>query len=245
MPLLLAQNNTQHLSGLPRDQSVNTFWFLVPVVDATTANLVAERVRDFYVAVAAGNPTPLFDWYGSQVAVGGHSVKIYEIDINTGDNRNGADGAPIHVEAYEHTGRAVIGDGGLASEVSMCLSFRNTTTINTPAARRRGRIYFGPLRAGAVDQSVDFNTPRPPAALQDEIRRAGVALRTANSAAAVWSIYSRPHPGRPLTPRPGKADLPAIPARVGSVHSVDQVWTDNAYDTQRRRGERPTGRTFA
>jgi hypothetical protein len=97
--------------------------------------------------------------------------------------------------------------------------------IDRPKQRRTGRIYFGPLSTNAMT-STSGVVCRPAAALLTNLRLAVQTLDNALDLAAsgifglgIWS----------------RAD--AI------VYPIDAVSTDDAFDVQRRRGERPTART--
>lgn len=138
----------------------------------------------------------------------------------------------------------------MPSEVSCCLSFRNNSgsvpgggNFGSPLAQRRGRIYFGPC---SVDMSQPDGSivPRPHATLIDRLNAAAFGMIDPTPDDNEWVIYSRPFAGRPFTERPNKKPLPALPARQGQAYFVEQSWVDNAWDTQRRRGEKATARTF-
>jgi hypothetical protein len=115
---------------------------------------------------------------------------------------------------------ALVGHGGprLPSEVALCLSYHAVFESGQPNAQRRGRVYIGPLNQDAWDS----NSGRPVANVLTTLRNAADDLRlTSVAAGAPWSVYSR----------------------VGNdAHAIVGGWTDNAFDTQRRRGERATAR---
>lgn len=117
---------------------------------------------------------------------------------------------------------------GLPCEVAACLSFHADETGilehvggTRPAARRRGRVYIGPLIPGAVAEAT---APYMLATqFTDQLRTAAHALAVAVAAEDwVWCVWSR-------------SDVTLRPVVGG--------WTDNAPDTQRRRGPDPTSRT--
>jgi hypothetical protein len=113
-----------------------------------------------------------------------------------------------------------VGTSGMPEEVAICLSYYATPASGESPARRRGRIFIGPLSQTAFDSSSvgTFSTPDPTA-------RAAIASAAAvladQSEAFQWAVYS----------------------------PTDQIarqiiggWVDNAFDTQRRRGRRATTR---
>lgn len=117
----------------------------------------------------------------------------------------------------------VLGDHGgsaLPNEVSVVLSFRADPVPGVPAARLRGRVYIGPLNQTGSELSA--GDLRPSIAITDSIARSGDRLRTRSLELGVeWVVRS-------------VAGL--------MQNAVARVHVDNAYDTQRRRGLRPTTR---
>lgn len=102
---------------------------------------------------------------------------------------------------------------GLPGEVAVCSSFYSGQNVK----RKRGRHYIGPLGAGASDGA---GSPRPSPELRAAIidRAKNVANSTEN---VTWVVVSQ----------------------VGVMaNEVTGGWCDNAFDTQRRRGNAPSGR---
>lgn len=249
--LLRAQLVLQHASGLPKDQVNMNFWFSTPGATEARAAEVAVRVRNFVNLAVAPRPYPLAHQLANHIVTNGHHVKVYEYDEDTGD-RLSFDGAPpMHDEVFNLAGAR---DPGVSipSEVACCLSFRNVTGATpgggnflTPPARRRGRIYWGPISSSALGDGPGVPS-RPSGPIVDYLlASADMNLLAANDVDASWVIYSRPFGGRPETPRPGRATLPALPARTGQSYLVEEMYVDNAWATQRRRGEDRITRTFA
>lgn len=237
MPILRAVVVHKARTGVPKDNVVNTFHFLA---EEAQAEAIAERVRDFFVLPQGGNAQPLWDIFSGAIAVAGHEVRVYPINEATGEDTRGLGFAPLHIEPFDHVGRQAGAEFGLPPEVALCLSYRNTTAGAVPPARRRGRIYLGPIEQSFMDQQSGVGIPN--ADLINRLVEAGNALRT-NDVPGPWMIYSRPYAGRGEVVRPGQTTLPAIPARPGAAYPVTQVWVDNAWDTQRRRGKAATART--
>lgn len=238
----------KHVNGLPRDSFVNTFHIRRTApgdVIRADAEAVAEKIRDFYVNDVPGELEGVMDQFSDVVAGTGHEVKVSIIDEATGANADGVDAPPVWTEVFDHLGRAMLGtSGGLPSEVAACLSYRNTSDGSVPPARRRGRIYIGPLIPGSMGEVNQV--PSVSAAFRDFMLAAANKLHddlVALPSSYQWCIYSRPFAGRGVIERATKPDLPAIAARPGSTHDIDVFWMDDTFDTQRRRGERPTTRT--
>lgn len=107
---------------------------------------------------------------------------------------------------------------GLPREVALAASFQGSRAAGYPQARRRGRIFIGPLLSG-----VNSNG-RPSTAAKDALVAACETLHDAlhvspNEYWAVWSTV----------------DQDAVEVQNG--------WVDDAFDTQRRRGVEVTTRT--
>lgn len=128
----------------------------------------------------------------------------------------------------------------LPSEVALCVTMEAIGRADAPAEapdgldagvaldrprqRFTGRIYLGPLIRGA--SVIVGGIARPAANLTDVARRSmgrlDTDIRTATGDASWLGIWSR-------------ADA--------MIRQLDAVSTDDAFDTQRRRGESPTART--
>lgn len=229
MAVIRAQVVHEHVSGLARDQSVNTLHFNGLITDA---NLVA--IKNAIVAVF-NSPLPVDDlMLGRYLAnhLTSFTVKLYDVTDEPS-------GPPLLVSPGNgYPGRAAGAD--LPSEVAFCLSFQGTPEGGLVQTRRRGRVYLGPLNTGAAVMGV--GPAQPLGTFTDVARRAFKRLATSVDAVAEWVVYSRPYEGRAAIERPGRSTLPAIAARPGTTVNIDQVWTDNAFDTQRRRGERPSAK---
>lgn len=243
MPLMRAQAIHKSVTGLPRDSVVNVFHFDTPDLDVATAEAFAEIVRDFYTALPAGAATiPLQSLFSASVALTGHEVRMYPVVEATGVDTRGEGYPPLWTEAFDHLGRALPADS-LPSEVAVCLSFKNTTEGAIPPARRRGRIFFGPLVDNGSTNVIGGGITRPSDVLGSRLRLAGADMRNkAQALAGDWVIYSRPFAGRFGYVKPNGDPMPDLPARPGNTYPVSECWTDDAFDTMRSRGERATGR---
>jgi len=162
-----------------------------------------EDFQDFYDSMRT--------YFGDTVAQNNHEIKYYDLTQTTPPNY------PILEDTFNLTSNP--GTDGMPSEVALCLSFQGEKVPGFPQARRRGRIYFGPIVATATAGG------RPTSGLVTALSNAGDALATAlpgntmPANLAVWSV----------------ADGAAVPVTDG--------WVDNAFDTQRRRGVDRTSRT--
>lgn len=186
-------------------------------------------VNTFHVQSAdlAGNGEGIkacfVNFYESATA-SGSSINAYRSVELTGAGSfklyNLADPTP-RVPVFEDTftGMGTSGDA-LPSEVAVVMSYRAPYASGTPNAQRRNRIYLGPLSKSAAGASVP---PRPVPLLRTTIGEAAIRLQGQLGAnATTWVVYS-------------KVSGLAIPVTDG--------WVDDAFDTQRRRGESATTRT--
>jgi len=182
------------------DASTNTWSAVTAPADFGT--VFKDSVLIFYQAIAS--------MYPNTVRQNNHVWKLY-------DRADPEPRAPKSMGTFNFTVAPTIGPA--PPEVAMCLSFQGTQISGIPQARRRGRVYIGPLRASTID-----GNGRPAVANITQLRNAGEALRVASAAAAAWdwvvwsTVMQEPAP-------------------------VVNGWVDDEFDTQRRRGRVPTVRT--
>jgi hypothetical protein len=105
----------------------------------------------------------------------------------------------------------------LPLEVALAVSYKNTVNNTVPRARRRGRIYIS-----GWTESVN-STGRP-----SSIAYEGLADAYKTFADTVNTI--------------GTMEAGVWSRRDGVVYPIQEIWCDNEWDTQRRRGTRPTVR---
>jgi hypothetical protein len=218
--LMRAQVTIPLDSGIPEDSVVNTFYFDDdddPIAGfEDSAGWAVEKLRTFYNAID-GLIFP------ATVAANA-SVKVY-------DMRDPEPRSPKYTDTIALT---PLGGNPLPSEVSLCVSFKASQESGQIAARRRGRIFLGPIDVGACkfegsqsrpSDSVRFNVAVAASTLQD-----GFTHPSSPGLDLKWAVYSP-------TTRAGGATLD------DSFHDVVGGWVDDAWDTQRRRGPKPTART--
>jgi hypothetical protein len=108
----------------------------------------------------------------------------------------------------------------LPPEVALCLSYRSAQISGENLARCRGRLYMGPFNE-AANTTADSTRSRPASTLVGNLVNGAVALAAALDP-LLWVLYS-------------SAD--------GVPKTIVSGWVDNAWDTQRRRGNVPNTRT--
>lgn len=212
---LFAQVNFHAVSGLPEDTVVNTLYFQAQGADGAE-DVAPDVIADIETAftgdhgAAAGGPV----WQHMSTALSGLvTVKCYV--MSDAEPR-----VPTAIGELDFTA-GDLGTSQLPREVAMCLSFHANYTSGGNAARRRGRIYVGPL--GSTSNILDTATGGPAASIITALKDMGVWLRDSLTANAVWCVNS-------------DAD--------STLRPVTEGWVDNAFDTQRRRGQAATARTL-
>lgn len=241
MRILKVQAIFDHANGFPRDGVCSTFHFL-DADDNADPGALATDVLDFYTVQAPTASVALGAWMSSQFT--DVYAKCYEVNDVIVDGRLVSNAGEPLATTLERPMPAVLDPEALPAEVAVCLSVRNTTDVGEPRARRTGRIYFGPLNDAATTDTPHV-VARPHVTLLADLRIAADKLKDdALANGGEWCVYSRPYGGRGPVERPGRTTLPALPARGAAAHVINQVWTDDAFDTQRRRGERATAKTI-
>lgn len=146
--------------------------------------------------------------FGNTIATNGHLIEFYKLSDPTPR-------VPVYTHGWNFSGAT--GTSSMPQEVAICLSFQAAKVSGLPQARRRGRIYFGPL-AGVAETSG-----RPTSTLINNVAAFGQALLSeSNISDWTWVVYSGVN---------------------NSAADVQSGWVDNSFDTQRRRGVEWTART--
>lgn len=218
----------EHKSLMPRDRVVNTFCFLTAgdFVDPLEFSDIEEAIRAFYNDVHAPAGRSIASYISPSMSRTANPI-IRHYDV-TNDLGGTPAGSPVSEINMPNLGMNVSA-GALPAEVSVCLSFNAAYGVDVefapgarPRARDRGRLYIGPLGLDAVDTSAAPPRAIPSAGLLDAVLQGGAFLRS--NANVDWRVWSR---------------------RAASTKTVVSVSVDDAFDTQRRRGERPTAKLTA
>lgn len=202
MPALRAQVIIKTTDGVAENFITNSWCFRAPDV-FSGAPLIRPALEQFY--------NTMVNAYPAKVAQNAHEIKWYELP------GPGRPNYPFLVTTFNLTSLPV--GPSLPSEVALCLSFQAVKFAGEPQARKRGRIYFGPL-----DESANSDG-RPTAGWLTGLAGAGQTLKDDVEALGAnyhWCVWSETN----------QTEVP-----------VDNGWVDNSWDTQRRRGVDPTSRT--
>lgn len=202
MPIIRAQVVIPATSNVSEDACVNTFHFFADDTSEGTVGSIQTALVAFYEALDAYKSN-LMQWTTAR-------VKWY--DLEDPEPR-----VPFENEVLGLS--ATGGSGSLPRELAVCVSFAADYVSGSSAARRRGRIYFGPLASAAAGSDG-----RIVGALVTAAVTAASGLYTTSALASEWSwgVYS---------------------PTAGALYQVTNGWVDNEFDIQRRRGTRPTVRT--
>lgn len=209
MPHIKAQVTFQGATAIPEDRFINTFHFFQPIGTlAAAAAEIGPALASFYgtveVPAAAG-----MGQFLSQFVLRPFTIKFY-------DQADAEPRVPVELP-YTLTAYSVAATYDLPEEVAVCLSFHTDPPVT---ARRRGRIFLGPLNSITKNDA----TATVPTRTADSVRSQGCTQMAALAAADVgWSVYS---------------------PTSGLLHTVTGGWVDNAFDTQRRRGPDSTARNI-
>lgn len=189
-----------YTSGVAEDASVNV-WHSISDDDVEAAGF-ADLLVTFYQAI---------DTHFSALL----SVAANACTVTTYDLADPTPRVPIDVQSFT----IVTGALQLPPEVALCLSFQGIRISGLPQARRRGRVYLGPLADNAQDTGG-----RPTGTVISAVVAAADALLggSVQGTSGIWAVYS--------------------PTNDQTV-PVNNGWVDNEFDTIRDRGRRATART--
>lgn len=202
MPAIRAQVILHTADAVPENYVTNSLCFLADdPIAAPTA--LTPLIKTFY---------DLFRGYLSPVITqNGHEIKWTALP-------GVAPNYPYETTTWDFA--TPLSGTALPDEVASVLSFQGTKEAGFPQARRRGRIYIGPLA------TVAANANRPATLFQTALGTAASGLKDDSNDLGVdapWAIWSQVD---------------------GAAVIVDNGWIDNAFDTQRRRGVRTTSRAI-
>lgn len=194
-------------TSVPEDISVNVFHFITPSTVSSGAASIQSQLITFYQAI---------DAFLSPLVASPATLKVYDLE-------EPAPRVPVFTGTISLTPAA---SGLLPEECALCVSYQATRVAGQNQARRRGRIYLGPLASATVISAGGR------AAVDATARSAIVAAADALSEPpggldAQWAVFS---------PTTAGAEPWSGAALSSAFYPVDNGWVDDAFDTQRRRG---------
>lgn len=189
-------------SNIAADSVVNTF----AVSAASGASVFADittNVDAFYASLGSYLAPTLLN------TTDAHKVRVYH--LSEPEPR-----PPVYIGSFTQAGTPV----ALPAEVAVCSSFSAAAPAGTLPARRRGRIYVGPLNddTGSVVGSYLRPSPTFRALLAASTKALVEGLADDGWIFSVWS------------------------RRDNTLFPVVRGWVNDEYDTQRRRGPEVTTR---
>jgi hypothetical protein len=211
MARVIAQVTLARDGGLPEDVIVNTYHFEDDSGFATEGGLsvngpgLESRLVSFYDAIGQSV-------LGSSLA-GTGIIKMYDF----------SDPLPrVPRRTFPFT-FALAAGSPYPGEVAMVLSMRAELVPGVNPARRRGRVFLGPLSVGVGAPSPSGADMQIPIAKTDAVLTAARTMARGASGTFRLAVYS------PATKAAGGTDDEAW-------NDVEVLSVDSAFDTQRRRG---------
>lgn len=190
-----------NVSAKPEDTYTNTFHFACDSANSALASAgeAIDRLKSFYI-----DGTPSVSTYINNLvprSTTSTHIKAYDLD-------DPMPRTPLDVDYFQLD--AAVAATRTASELCMCLSYHGAAVSGQSMARRRGRIYLGPLCNNSVDSTSGMLT----ASHLTVLRTAASTMKALNDGDLSWVVWSR---------------------AGNSSAVVTGGWTDDAPDVQRRR----------
>lgn len=212
------QNVFQMRSGLPEDVIVNTFIFRNNNVagaqlDHTPQQRAADVVRNFFTVAAPALPN-LTPAPGNLLSLMSGIVNGWQQKVYDLGRPPGGRVPQVFDRTAELVGLST--GQALPPELSVVLSLQT----NVIGRRGKGRLFLGPFSTNALAAAAD-QLPIVNAALKNRILAQAQGLLINNNGDVGWAVWS--------PTRQKMADV------IGGT-------VDNAWDIQRRRGNKPTAR---
>ena len=216
MTTLRATVDLPNVNGLPADTFTNTWHWLSNFVDRLDGAVMAHDLLSTFYQAIDGLLAATIDTTAT--------VNVYDLE----------DPAP-RVPIYTNTIALTLGaNAPLPSEVACVLSFNGTLVSGTPQARRRGRIFLGPLDSAVMDDTLGQSLIQI-SSCTVIAEAAGIMQAAGDPAEVQWAVFS------PTIAGPPPWSLGEI---FAATTSVVAGYVDNAFDTQRSRGVAATNRSI-
>lgn len=213
----------QHKSGIPRDKTMNTWTFFNPggfgADKIADANVCITKLNAFYdnidgVAIAQNIQT-----------TNGLHYQVFDVSSHL----DGSAAGPPILEV-DHSVSPQATNIPLPNEVAIAITFKAAYGTASefgpggtrPRARLRSRVYIGPLPTAVVAAAATITEPIVDPATVTALRTAALTLSGDSVGGWLLGVWSRTDQ---------------------AVRDVVGGWIDNAFDTQRRRGNDATLRT--
>jgi hypothetical protein len=203
-----------YFTGIPEDVITNVWHFEWLVGTPSGSNFTNLRNNLDAFYTSVYTIGAGADWIAPWVDISNCRIKVYDLD-------DPIPRAPVYENTFAITATPVT-NSSVPLETAICLSFQGEPVSGTPQARRRGRIFIGGW-AGLADAGDATSFPEVSSELRTGICAAAETLYDAMAEDDwFWVVWSRVDEEAAL---------------------VTNGWVDNAFDTQRRRGNAATART--
>lgn len=233
MPNLLVKTTLNQDTLLNEDKVTNSYAIQgAPDLAAGTLTAVKNAIVAFHNTVAPGALNAMADFLSPSLDASANGARIQIYDLTGHEGGAGVMGAPVHDSTWTLVPGVTV---GYPSEVAFAITLE-ADAINQnvevadgadadilpdrPRQRHTGRIYWGPLSSNTG--TVDGGCIRPASNIRDTARLAVDRLDA------------------DLFVTAGGAHLGVWSRKDGVVRGVTHVSVDNAFDTQRRRGNKAT-----
>lgn len=205
MSIIRAQVHIASESLIPEDVIMNTWHFLTTATPPTAPTLTA--IHNALVAFYQAIDDTVFSNYV------GPTAEVKQYDLGDPKPRSPLMTAPFTL---------VSSNSAYPAEVAIAASFQAAKTSGVNMARRRGRVFLGPIAATAG--TTGPLKPVITSTVRNLIAASLGNLLTASDANAdwEWAVYS-------------PTDNAAVAVKSG--------WVDDAFDTIRSRGPKPAARS--
>jgi len=198
--------------------------------------LPADDITNTWHFVTSGAPSEgieddiidaLHDFYNVATTGGSRISEYFSARLNPATwtcRLYNLDDSPPRVPIEEQTiALSATATTSIPSEVALVMSFQALPVSGINQARRRNRVYLGPWGQAAFSPSSDGY--KPGTGVINTIAEAGTRLAGRSDITSDWKWVVRSQ-------------------TTGATANVVDGWVDNAWDTQRRRGEAASSRTL-
>lgn len=229
MPIIRAQVTIPRDSNIAADVTTNVFHFSTINALPATLEKLATALVNFYKQAGGAGENALVAYLSAVTNPAAAIVRMWNLD----------DPKP-RVPVYD-SGKdlGISGGTALPSEVALVGTYQADKASGVPQARRRGRIFLGPLSDLARDGAGNLGRPNGVAITALNLSMSRLAAASEADADWNWVVYSAGARDNSNQEIPYK-DRPLLAPEFAAVTNG---WVDNAFDTQRRRGEIATAKT--
>lgn len=215
-------------SGITQDNIEMTLCFKSDTVSPTTTDFdnLRNDIKSFFHTTPTGGSGNVGSYMSYAINASACRIDVYNIPPLLASM-----GSPDYTSSWTFTLGGTSSTSHVPQEVACCVTFEADMTDvpvaegdTRPQQSHRGRIYLGPIQDNAVTINVTTGVPRPSATMIDDILKAAKQFLGTAAAGHGWhqAIHSR---------------------KLWDAFPVIEVSVDDAFDTQRRRGQAPTART--